>query len=273
MPVCERKLSANRANAVKSRGPITPQGKRNSSRNNMRHGLLSNSVLIEGESPERFAALLNSLYTEHEPATERILVEKMAVAQWRQRRLWTVDSTAITQKIRRQSDCLAAETPPIRTMHAIRAIAENGRHADLMSRYEHRFDRRYYHALEALDRPRTTGKTAPCPAPEPDPEIARAIRSHRDPVNRPFRETADPTPGPFDPTADAFDPTIGPLRSQNRSSIPALSPARAHLRLNHLRPLAESFTASGSSKNQTSRRSTRTIVRDIAVFVPAELTC
>jgi len=238
MPVSERKLAANRANAVKSRGPITPQGKRNSSRNNMRHGLLSNSVLIEGESPERFAALLNSLYTEHEPATERILVEKMAVAQWRQLRLWAVDSAAITHEIRRQSDSLAAEPPPIRTMHAVRSIAESGRHADLMSRYEHRFDRQYYRALEALertrrdalrhedpqlplqpggaaspcavsgDRPRQTSETAPCPAPEPDPEIARAIRSHRDPVNRPFRETADPTRGPFDPTTDAFDPTI-----------------------------------------------------------------
>jgi hypothetical protein len=34
-------------------------------------------------------------------------------------------------------------------MLAIRSIGDNGRHMGIMSRYEHRFDRQYYRAIEA----------------------------------------------------------------------------------------------------------------------------
>jgi hypothetical protein len=83
MQLSGTQLAANRANAIKSNGPVTPQGKRNSARNGNRHGVLASVLLIEGESRERFLALVDGLYTEYGPVTttETSLVNKIAGTQ------------------------------------------------------------------------------------------------------------------------------------------------------------------------------------------------
>jgi hypothetical protein len=89
MPISDRKLTANRTNAVKSKGPVTPHGKRKSSRNSTRHGALASVLLIPGESRKHFNKLVNALYAEHQPVThsETSYVDKIAAAQWRQQRI------------------------------------------------------------------------------------------------------------------------------------------------------------------------------------------
>jgi hypothetical protein len=87
----EKQLEAARLNGAKSKGPITPEGKANSSRNAITHGLLTTSVLLVGESRERFLDLLAEFTELYKPRniTERSLVETMAMARWRTIRLWT----------------------------------------------------------------------------------------------------------------------------------------------------------------------------------------
>jgi hypothetical protein len=77
-------LAANRANAQKSTGPITPEGKAQSRMNGLTHGFASAQSIIPGEDQEEFLALLSDLRTEYYPVTptEEILVEKMAQTQW-----------------------------------------------------------------------------------------------------------------------------------------------------------------------------------------------
>ena len=48
------KVEANRRNARKSTGPRTLVGKARSSKNAVRHGLLSRDVLLPDEDPEQF---------------------------------------------------------------------------------------------------------------------------------------------------------------------------------------------------------------------------
>ena len=50
----ERQIAANRANGALSEGPVTPEGKRRSSRNAVKSGIYTNAVLINGESPELY---------------------------------------------------------------------------------------------------------------------------------------------------------------------------------------------------------------------------
>jgi len=154
MPLSEKKLAANRANAAKSTGPKTAEGKRNTSRNATRHGILANTILIDGESRERFAALLNSCVLQFQPETpvEHSLVERIAVAQWRQTRIWSVEAAGLNREIRQQSDAALTADPPTRTLLAFRSLAGDTRHLYLMSRYEHRYDRMQYRAIEALER-------------------------------------------------------------------------------------------------------------------------
>jgi hypothetical protein len=77
-------IAANQANAQKSSGPKTPEGKAKSSMNRLTHGFASAQSIIPGESHEAFIALLDELLIEHQPKTptEEILVEKMAQTQW-----------------------------------------------------------------------------------------------------------------------------------------------------------------------------------------------
>jgi hypothetical protein len=87
----QRKIEANRQNSRAATGPKTLEGKRNSSRNALKHGLFAAEVVnvAQGESPERFRRLLQDLWNEYEPVgrTEGILVEKIATYLWRQARI------------------------------------------------------------------------------------------------------------------------------------------------------------------------------------------
>ena len=138
---------ANRANAQKSTGPKTPGGKRNASRNSLKHGILAKTILVDFESRERFFELLRSLVNEFEPATsgEYAEIEIMAVTKWRLFRLWAVEATGIIHEQRRQAaaDPNGLVEPTIRTMLAMRALADNSRYPETLSRYEVRFDRQY----------------------------------------------------------------------------------------------------------------------------------
>ena len=80
----EKQTAANRANAEKSCGPTTPEGKAKSSRNRLSWGFCSNTILMPGENPREFEGLLEDLTAQHQPAnvTEQILIEKMTQSHW-----------------------------------------------------------------------------------------------------------------------------------------------------------------------------------------------
>ena len=98
----QNQKQASRANGAKSRGPITPEGKLASSRNATTHGMLSGTIVLGGESEERFNALLADLHAELQPQTtvEITLVENMAVARWRQMRIWGIEKANMEHQMR-----------------------------------------------------------------------------------------------------------------------------------------------------------------------------
>ena len=145
----ERQIEASRANGARSRGPVTPEGKRNSSRNSTRHGMLAESVVLEGESQERFLELLAEIDGELQTGTpvEHALVQKMPVAQWRQFRLWTLEKTAIDHQIRKQAETVGCnEHKATCTSLAFRTLADESRSLDLFHRYDSLCDRQYLRA-------------------------------------------------------------------------------------------------------------------------------
>ena len=114
--ISEARKRASRENGRKSRGPVTEMGKRISSRNATRHGLLAETLIIEGECRERFEQLLNSLMAEFRPETECELaeVEAMAGARWRLLRIIGMETANLSYRVRRQAvenPELAAEAP------------------------------------------------------------------------------------------------------------------------------------------------------------------
>src|ERR1044072_6825725 len=88
-----RRIEASRANGARSKGPVTPEGKKRSAVNAMRHGLLADVLVLDGEARENFELLLDQHVDRLQPAdgVEYALVEEMASAYWRLHRNWAIE--------------------------------------------------------------------------------------------------------------------------------------------------------------------------------------
>ena len=141
------KSETARLNGARSRGPITPEGKQASARNSLRHGMLSQTIVLEGESKELFEQLLTAITAEIQPRTpiETGLVERMAVAHWRQMRTWAVQKASLDLQMARPEN--ASGSKPARFATVFKNLADNSRLLDLVNRYEASFERHYYRAL------------------------------------------------------------------------------------------------------------------------------
>jgi len=146
------KIDTCRANGAKSRGPTTPEGKQISAGNSLRHGLLSRSIVLEGEDPALFDQLLKNLILEMNPQTEVQchLVESLAATRWRQLRVWALEKATLEIEL----DNHQHPSPVKRTAQAFHALANNSRTLDVFTRYETRLDRQYHRALRYLSPPK-----------------------------------------------------------------------------------------------------------------------
>jgi hypothetical protein len=90
----ERKAEANRRNALKSTGPKTPEGKAAVRLNALKHGLLSQEILLPGEDEEALRELGERLRDELQPVgeLENLLVDRIVSACWRLSRLGRVEA-------------------------------------------------------------------------------------------------------------------------------------------------------------------------------------
>jgi len=90
--VSQRRIKANRKNALSSTGPRSARGKNMAARNALKHGLLARSAVITlgpaKESKAEFEELLSGLQEYFAPVgtAEELLVEEIAVCYWMERR-------------------------------------------------------------------------------------------------------------------------------------------------------------------------------------------
>ena len=146
-----KQIEASRINGRRTHGPVTPQGKYNSSRNNLRHGLLAQTVVLERESEERFLELLDEYMQAHQPqsVTEAALVETMVVARWRHMRILGMQKLALDRDIAVQDPELGPSS--VRAMYALRGSPDNPPRPDVLLRYEVTYDRMFKSALRHLE--------------------------------------------------------------------------------------------------------------------------
>ena len=145
----QRRIDASRVNGAKSRGPVTAEGKAISSRNRLRHGLLARSVVLDGENRTRFYRLLSELTAEFTPEgpVQNALVETMAVARWRQMRIWGMEKAGLDYQISKQDEPVDA---PTKAALAFQTLSDSSRSLELINRYETRYDRQFNRALVRL---------------------------------------------------------------------------------------------------------------------------
>ncbi len=90
----DKQADANRRNAQKSTGPNTPEGKNAVRLNALKHGLLSQEVVLPGEDEAALKELAERLLVELQPVgvLEAVCVEEIMAAVWRLRRLRRVEA-------------------------------------------------------------------------------------------------------------------------------------------------------------------------------------
>jgi len=99
-----KQIDANRRNALKSTGPITPEGKERSRRNAVRHGLTAETVIATLEDAEDYQAFEAAVISNYdaESAVERELVLRLASVLWRLRRASGIE-TALFEAVTLES--------------------------------------------------------------------------------------------------------------------------------------------------------------------------
>ncbi len=148
-------IAANRANAQKSTGPRSVEGKSASRFNALKHGMDAASIVIPGEDPEVYDSLVAQYLIEYRPqsASESFHVDTMIRADWQKRRLETVEADLFRTIMTESPDnslaaVLLAESPAAKLLLRIqRQIAA--------------FERTWHRANTEFRRARAEGETAP----------------------------------------------------------------------------------------------------------------
>ncbi len=85
MSISDRQLGANRRNALKSTGPLSPEAKSRVSSNALKHGAYAADVVLRTENDREYRDLFLALVEEYQPAspTEHQLVQDLADYRWR----------------------------------------------------------------------------------------------------------------------------------------------------------------------------------------------
>jgi hypothetical protein len=153
--------------------------------------MLSATIVLKGESTDRFRGLLAALLEEFQPQTpfEESLIENMAVVRWRRMRIWGMEQAAMEHEMRRQAETPnsteldPAEHAATRAAIAFRTLSDDSRSLELINRYESRYevrDRRTPPPLavpEKVDISKRTQKVIANKAPRSKARSYRRARS------------------------------------------------------------------------------------------------
>jgi hypothetical protein len=109
------RITANRANAQKSTGPKTLEGKAASKMNAVKHGILSREVLVSGEDHQELTALQEWFQEDLQPVgpMEVMLVGQIVATHWRLRRVLAAESGEIKREAEmKEASANSSALPP-----------------------------------------------------------------------------------------------------------------------------------------------------------------
>ncbi len=137
------KLTANRKNALLSRGPKTKEGRMAASKNALKHGVLSKEILIAEEEFSQLNAFATGLRNSLRPQDEieQFLAERVISCAWRLKRVLKIEASLLSENDSLDSFLGLSSNASKRT---------EGEQLLLFSRYETALERSLYKALREL---------------------------------------------------------------------------------------------------------------------------
>jgi hypothetical protein len=210
-----RRIAANRANGARSRGPVTPAGKKRSAANAITHGLLARVVVLGGEDSHAFQALVSDLVANLRPTNtlELTAVQELAASTWRQRRCWAIETRMVDVASSRNG------SPSLSSIASAYAELADGPALDLIHRYETRVHRMYQRALKNLTVFRNNTKFPN----EPNPDSEHGL-----PLDEPQDYSPEPVPEPEPASTPKTDPAPTPEPSRDAHESRDVNRSRDH---------------------------------------------
>jgi hypothetical protein len=218
----QRRIEANRLNALKSTGPRTEQGKANSAHNALKHGLASTQInplspgcFLQNENEAEFRILLAEYTATYNPQhrDEFDLLTEAVYAKWRQQRLWIAQSAQIEVAIALNEPKFQKDLPTAdHFAHLANGIAQSEKLMSLYLRYDAQLHRQYLRCLKEL-RDLQAERT-----PEPDPPNEPITPDPPANVTAPAIEPRNPT-SPNEPIAAPASPNEAKQEAKTDSQL------------------------------------------------------
>ena len=224
MPASEAQITANRRNAERSTGPRSPQGKENSRRNALKHGLTGEGVALTNEDAAEVERVFVDLEAELRPSGTmgRLLVRRIATNAVRMERCVLQETAALSGRvIQAEADAEASGLgEPEQAEAGRRAMFDPSKEATLARKYEAAAERGFFRALKEF---RQVEREAKAPDLASEAEAARkqlasffpaakaASAALKPAVATPQAPQAPskPAPTPSKAVSTAWDPPLG----------------------------------------------------------------
>ena len=158
MSATPSQIAANQANAQKSTGPISAEGKQRSSLNALKTGLTGRTVLMPGEDAEAYRLHCERFEDQFQPATaeEKELVQSLADLKWRLLRCSQLEHNLFALGRVEFAQTFDHEPEPVRSAliqaYTLRTYAKD---LNNLSIQETRLDKRFQRELKELNRIQT----------------------------------------------------------------------------------------------------------------------
>jgi len=204
-----RSTAANRANALKSTGPVSHEGKARSAKNSLKHGVLAGIVTLRNENPIVFDAAVQTYVNRFQPQddVERDMINQLVAAIWRLGRCYAMETRMLDCEMDNHA---SAPTEIDRTLAAFKSLAPT-KEMNLVLRYQHRLatlQSRLIRDLNALRRnfPVDPAALPPAHTPEPAGPTAEEKISPNEATKPPALNKTAPEIDPHEPTTAPIDP-------------------------------------------------------------------
>jgi hypothetical protein len=256
--ISSRRAEANRANAQKSTGPKSEAGRRRSSRNATRHGMLAEVATLLAQPNQELAAFLHKYAADFRPSSihEEMLVQELAVAHWRLRQSARIeaglqsfqmhetynallkppisvgwDDTPVAdvcgmvpqangpEEPEAEAHALAQAGEDIRTIVMGAAWAHNPAAFALVLRYQSQARRDYFRALKQLEMVRT-GRVGYLPE-KPLSGLSKPIESEPETAQNETKPTVDAPKAAAATAGNETNPTVAGFSRESADSGPA----------------------------------------------------